>query len=227
MAPRLIATQPDIGRQSTPAAPFGANPDSSVALVDGAFWNTALSGTKTASDRTAEPHTRDSSHTAVSRIGWRYPGDGDRDLRLDFLRGLCLLKMVFDHLPRTPLHRYLHWTGYVTAAEGFFIISGVVLGIVYRRRVAQKGLAPATRTLWRRAGSLYLSNMVLVLLFACLEVYGALPRHNFEYLWETEGFHWWTLLHLNQPYFLHVLPRYVFFLAFAPAAIWLLMHRKG
>ena len=40
-------------------------------------------------------------------VSLRYdPGESARDLRLDLLRGLCLFKMVFNHLWHTPLHRF-------------------------------------------------------------------------------------------------------------------------
>lgn len=158
---------------------------------------------------------------------WRYqPGPGGRDLRLDLLRGLCLLKMVFDHLWRTPLHHYRYWIGFVSAAEGFFLISGGVLGIVYRRRLETLSLAQAARALWQRAGKLYAANLVLVLILALLETRGLLPTRGFARSWGEEGFRWWRLLHFNQPYFLFVLPRYVVYLLAAPAALWLLARRR-
>lgn len=157
---------------------------------------------------------------------WYYdPAVSRRDLRLDFLRGICLFKMVFDHLWRTPLHGYEDYIGFVTAAEGFFLISGVVLAIVYGRRIERHGLAPSSRMLLSRAGKLYLANLVLVLVFAGLELADWIPFRAMRRDWDgVPGV--MDLLHFNQPYYLHVLPRYVVFLAFAPLGLWLLERRK-
>lgn len=151
------------------------------------------------------------------RLGYD-PTASRRDLRLDLLRGLCLLKMVFDHLWPVPLHAVTYWIGYVTAAEGFFFISGVVVGIVYGRRLRIDGRAPVARALWRRSAHLYLANLGLVFFMVALEHTGVLSLQRFTDLWR-DGFAWWELLRFDQPYFLQVLPRYVCFLAAAPLVL--------
>ena len=157
---------------------------------------------------------------------WGYdPQSSRRDLRLDFLRGLCLLKMVLNHLWRTPLHGIQGWIGFVTAAEGFFFISGVVVGIVQGRRCRERGFAVTSRAMVVRAGQLYASNLALVFLFASLEAGGWIGERRFLFLWDG-GFHWPRLFHFGQPYFLHVLPRYVVFLLMTPAALWALLRGK-
>jgi hypothetical protein len=156
---------------------------------------------------------------------WSYPASGGgRDLRLDFLRGLCLAKMVFNHLWATPLHGAQYWIGYVTAAEGFFFISGTVAGIVYGRRREELGAAATRRALLRRAGDLYLANLALVLVFLALEAAGHLPVRQFAY-WDKEPF-WPWVFSFDQAYTLHVLPRYVAFLAATPLALWCLRTRR-
>jgi hypothetical protein len=143
-------------------------------------------------------------------------------LRLDLLRGLCLLKMIFNHLPQTPVHAAQRWIGYVSAAEGFFFISGVVVGIVYGRRARTQGRSAARNKLLERALGLYLANLALVLLFLALEVSGWLQEGHFARLWTGGRFQWPLLFQLNQPYLLHVLTRYVVFLLLAPLALsWL------
>ncbi len=144
---------------------------------------------------------------------WSYEaGAGGRDLRLDLLRGLCLAKMIFNHLWHTPLHAVQDWIGYLTAAEAFFFISGVVAAIVYGRRAREQGLAVARQGLWRRSLHLYVANLALVFLVFALEAKGWL--HS-RYLWH-EGFAWTDFFSVSQPYFLQMLPRYAVYLAFAP-----------
>lgn len=156
---------------------------------------------------------------------WQYPATAEgRDLRLDLLRGVCLAKMVFNHLWPTPLHAAQYWFGYVSAAEGFFFISGTVAGIVYGRRAVVEGPAAIRRALWRRALQLYLANLALVVLFLALEAAGYLPVRLFPY-WHRAPLWPWVFT-FNQAYALHVLPRYVAFLAAAPLALWCLRTRR-
>lgn len=155
------------------------------------------------------------------------PVENGRDLRLDLLRGLFLLKMIFDHLPDTPLHAYRRYVGFVSAAEGFFLLSGAVVAIAYGGVAERSGMRQATRGLWRRAATLYLANLALVLALVVLELRGLLPVRDFAALWGSDRPTLADLLHFDQPYFLHVLPRYVFFLALAPAALALLRRSGG
>lgn len=158
---------------------------------------------------------------------WAYdPGVSRRDLRLDFLRGVCLVKMVFNHLWHTPAHRFQEWLGFVSAAEGFFFISGAVVGIVHGRRVAEGGLAPSSRTLLTRAGHLYLANLALAFSFLALESGGWLAGNHFSRFWQGGELEWGRLFALNLPYHLHVLPRYVVFLALTPLALWCLTRGR-
>jgi hypothetical protein len=150
---------------------------------------------------------------------WRYePFPSPRDLRLDLLRGLCLFKMVFNHLWHTPLHAVQSWIGFISAAEGFFFISGVVVGIVHGRRMHEAGLGTVSRAVLRRGLHLYASNLALVCLFLALEGSGVLP---FGFLWNP-GFTPPSLFSFNHPYFLQVLPRYAAFLAVTPLALYCL-----
>lgn len=155
---------------------------------------------------------------------WRYdPAVSRRDLRLDLLRGLCLAKMIFNHLWKTPLHPYQLWLGYVTAAEGFFLLSGTVVGIVHGRRVHERGLGPTSRTVVQRALNLYLANLAFVFLFLALEATDLVPNEYFGY---GRTFAWFHPFQLNQPYYLQVLPRYVAFLAATPIALWCLTRGR-
>ncbi len=156
--------------------------------------------------------------------------EGSRDLRLDFLRGLCLLKMVFSHGLPTALHQPLSRIGFVSAAEGFFFLSGTVLGLVYRKRLPQMGLAAASEKLLCRALFLWLANFALVLLYSAWDYSGR--RWDFFHLGYTydwifwNDWHWYSLFSSDQPYFLQILPRYALFLALSPAALWLLARDR-
>lgn len=88
-----------------------------------------------------------------------------RDLRIDMLRGLCVLVMVVNHISgASPLYLLTGGDQFLTsAAEGFIIVSGFTAGMVYRRLVMRDGLVPAMLKALRRAFSLYLLTVGLTL----------------------------------------------------------------
>src|SRR5687768_17725473 len=95
-----------------------------------------------------------------------------RDLRLDLLRGFCVFAMVVDHVGGSSWLYVLTGgnSGPVTAAEGFVFLSGLVLGIVSRRRVAREGTLAAVRSALARAWTLYTLTVILTLGFIGLTV---------------------------------------------------------
>lgn len=50
----------------------------------------------------------------------------------------------------------------VSGAEFFVLLSGLVLAMVYRPKVAEQGIVPATRLILRRAGKIYVAAVVIV-----------------------------------------------------------------
>ncbi len=87
-----------------------------------------------------------------------------RDLRLDFLRGLVMLVVICVHLEYPSYLSMFMWErlGMVSSAEGFVLFSGVVLGIVYKKRLHKHGLLDSALKLWRRAGQLYIVNVAVI-----------------------------------------------------------------
>lgn len=102
--------------------------------------------------------------------GWRYRG-ARRDLRLDLLRGFAAFAMVVDHVGGNESWLYPITGGdrfFVSAAEAFVLISGIVLGIVYRGVVERRGVADALMKALHRAWMLYVVTVLLSLSFAWL-----------------------------------------------------------
>jgi hypothetical protein len=95
-----------------------------------------------------------------------------RDPRLDLLRGFCVFAMIVDHIGGTSWLYALTGgnRGPITAAEGFVFLSGLVLGIVSRRRVEREGLLAAVRAALARAWTLYALTVALTLIFVGLTV---------------------------------------------------------
>jgi hypothetical protein len=90
-----------------------------------------------------------------------------RILALDLLRGYFLCVIIIDHLFRIP-NIFEVFTGrgqlWVSAAEGFFIISGLLIGNLYGPRVLTDFISVLQKT-WKRAARLWFYSVTLTLLF--------------------------------------------------------------
>jgi hypothetical protein len=58
--------------------------------------------------------------------------------------------------------------GLVSSAEGFVLLSGVVVGMVYKKRLANIGLWNSSIYLWKRAFSLYRLNILVIISISLL-----------------------------------------------------------
>lgn len=85
----------------------------------------------------------------------------------DLLRGCFLLVVIIDHVELYPSgFDFITGRGqlWVSAAEGFFFLSGLLVGVVNRKKIAvDVGLV--FRKLWSRAALLYVCSITLTLLF--------------------------------------------------------------
>ena len=148
----------------------------------------------------------------------------------DILRGLFLVVILIDHIELYP-SGYDLLTGrgrlMVSAAEGFFFMSGLLLGIVYRRRIAA-GMRYIFKRMWLRGLELYVISVLLTLLFTAAAFYltdhlikdGLYPNHNWrEIITQTlqtrYSFGWADFL-----------TRFAKLMIFAPIVFYLLVKRK-
>ena len=151
-----------------------------------------------------------------------------RDLRIDLLRGFFVLAMIVDHVRgASPL--YLLTGGnrfFVSAAEGFILLSGVMAGLIYRRVVARDGFAAAVRKVWARALTLYLLTVGITLVLLPLSELAGLPwargvdfTHSLDLVM--------GVLTLHRTYYLaDVLLLYTLLFAVMPAALFLMVDGK-
>ena len=162
----------------------------------------------------------------------------ERDLRLDFIRGLALFIIFIDH--STPrglqnfkwLSRYtLHRFSFIDGADVFVFLSGYVAGMVYTRRFLANGLASCFRAAARRCLELYLAEVSLfVMLLAVVNLAAvgtaSLPAelHSFRDTPLLSAFHVLTLR--SQLSLLDLLPLYIVFLALTPLAIVLAFNHR-
>jgi hypothetical protein len=92
-------------------------------------------------------------------------------MRLDLLRGFCVVVMVADHIGGERSWLYVMTGGnrfFTSAAEGFVLISGIVMGTVYRNVIVREGMNAMLRKVLKRAGFLYVLTVGLTLAFALL-----------------------------------------------------------
>lgn len=106
---------------------------------------------------------------AVGRLfpRWAYAEEGrSRDLRIDLFRGWLICTVVITHTELAGPYSYvtLNAIGAVTGAEGFVMLSGVVLGMVHASQVARLGEWPAAVLRLRRARKIYLVALVVTVL---------------------------------------------------------------
>lgn len=110
------------------------------------------------------------STSASSFSRWAYSVPGRRDLRIDMLRGIALVMMIVAHTEVMSLFNILTWErfGLTTGAEGFVIMAGFMLGMLNRQRLQKEVLLTLGWSLWRRAGKIYLVNIVIILIVLLL-----------------------------------------------------------
>src|SRR5262249_53446279 len=103
-----------------------------------------------------------------------------RDLALDLLRGYCLVVIMIDHLRYAVNPLYLvsgRQALWVTAAEGFVLISGFLVGALRGDEARTVGWGAASRHVVRRAGVLALWCALLTIAFRVIsEVTGYWPE---------------------------------------------------
>lgn len=156
----------------------------------------------------------------------------NRILTLDLLRGYFLLVIILNHLHFYPSG--LEWiTGqsflYTSTAEGFFLISGITLGIVRGVKLLEKPFMYAAKLLFKRSFQLYLTSIILVILFTLLGwVFFSDPGIKYG-LFQPIGDIWgliWQAVTLQYTYgWADYLRLYALFIFFSPLALWLL--RRG
>ncbi len=157
-----------------------------------------------------------------------YVTPSGRDLRLDFLRGLCVLVIIVDHVAgASPLYFLTGGSLFLTsAAEGFILVSGLTAGLVYRRLVVRDGLVAAMTKALSRAFTLYLLTVGLTLFLAPLSEALQLPwaigidmSRSLKFLASVLG------LHMSYPY-VDILLLYTLLFLALPLVL-LIIEQKG
>jgi hypothetical protein len=154
---------------------------------------------------------------------------------IDGMRGYFLVFMLINHLifvggywMMEVNHRQF---AFVEDAQGFVFLSGLLIGMVYARKMIKNGYEKGRQLLFDRAFELYRYAMGTVM--AVLVVQLILPdAQRLWYNWlGTTNFDEPLRLaaiatFLFQPTFMDILPQYIVYMLFAPPLVWLCLRGK-
>ena len=154
---------------------------------------------------------------------------------IDGMRGYFLVFMLINHLVFAGgfwlveiNHRQL---AFVEDAQGFVFLSGLLIGMVYARKMVKYGYEAGRDMIWNRALELYkyAMGLVIAVLFARMVIPHA------PYIW----YNWLGMTSFDdplrlaaiatflfQPTFMDILPQYVVYMLFAPPVIWLCLKGR-
>ncbi|NKC30888.1 succinyl transferase OpgC [Roseomonas sp. BU-1] len=155
-----------------------------------------------------------------------------RDLRLDVLRGWLQVSIFIAHAFGAIYFWGIHasW-GVSDSSEQFVLLSGLALGSVFTLKRVRDGFGAALRDLGGRIRRLYLTHLVVFVLFAAM-VFWAQMAVPLPGVVEATGWGWlvrepWlaipgTLSLLYQPAFMDILPLFVLCMVLLAPFLWLL-----
>jgi hypothetical protein len=151
----------------------------------------------------------------------------ERDLRLDFFRGIALFSIFIDHVDGNSLLAQftLQALGFSDAAEVFILISGYTAGMVYGRAIERQGLLMAGMRIYHRVWQLYVAHVFLFMQFMATTAYLVDTFNNAIYAEEFRAADFLkepglavikALMLQFQPEFMDILPLYIVLLAVLP-----------
>ena len=158
----------------------------------------------------------------------------ERDLRLDFFRGLALWLIFLNHIPSN----FVGWFttrnfGFSDAAEMFVFISGYTAAFVYGRVMLERGFTVASMRILKRVWQIYVAFIFLFMIYLAQISWVAARFENPLYIEEMNLLHFLqrpeiviveALLLRFLPANVDVLPLYIVLMAFFPLMLWLLLR---
>ncbi|WP_105441055.1 OpgC family protein [Neorhizobium sp. T25_13] len=154
---------------------------------------------------------------------------------IDGMRGYFLVFMVLNHLIFAGGYLLVkinhNQLAFVEDAQGFVFLSGLLIGMVYAKKMLKNGYAAGRTAIYNRAFELYRYAMgiVLVVLVAQMLLPGAYSIW-FNWLGYTTFDDPLRLAaiatFLYQPTFMDILPQYIVYMLFAPMLVKLVLEDK-
>ena len=159
----------------------------------------------------------------------------NRDLRVDFFRGVALWFIFVDHIPGNWIAQFsLRNFALCDSTEVFVLLAGYAAGLAYGRSMDRHGWVFAGADVLRRAWVLYIAHIFLFVVFSAQVSYSATALDRSDYLDEIHidaladapyrAMLEALLLHF-QPAYLDILPMYIVLLVAFAFALPLLRHR--
>jgi hypothetical protein len=153
----------------------------------------------------------------------------ERDLRLDFFRGLSLFFIFIDHIPNNVLsYGTLHAIAFSDAAEVFIFISGYTAALVYGQLLVRRGTLVATVQIYYRVWQLYVAHIFIFMIYSAEVSYAMLRLQTQTYSEELRLSSFLQEPHVAvvkmmmlqyQPELLDILPLYIVLLAVFPIVL--------
>jgi len=167
-----------------------------------------------------------------------------RDERIDYIRGAVMTILIVVHIDIFSIYNYIAWErlGVISGAEGFVLLSGVVLGIVNRTRILHDGWHKASVHLVDRSLQLYRISLFVIVsvpILHTLPYIDATVTMTFKdglskilyqlyplWSWDFNTILANILLLKHAPHQFQVLGLYIVLLLVAPFALWLIEHKR-
>jgi hypothetical protein len=151
----------------------------------------------------------------------------ERDLRLDFFRGVALFSIFIDHVAWNSLLAQftIQSLGFSDAAEVFILISGYTAGMVFGRAIERQGLLRAGLRIYHRVWQLYVAHVFLFMQVMATTAYMVGAFDNPIYAEESRAADFLkepgvavikALTLRFQPEFMDILPLYIVLLGALP-----------
>lgn len=149
---------------------------------------------------------------------------------LDGMRGYFLVFMMLNHLTFAGgylLVKFNHGElGYVQDAQGFVFLSGLLVGMVYARRMLKEGYEVGARKIRKRAVEIYYYAAGSLLIILALGLILTDSATYWEpWLWSLASHDPFyavaSLLLLYQPTYMDILPQYIIYMLVSPPLVWL------
>src|SRR5687768_8230027 len=116
-----------------------------------------------------------------------------RDLRIDFFRGLALLFIFVDHVPDNVLAKFtLRNFGFSDAAEVFVLLAGFSAVLAYSRVFEGQGFKAGLNRVFDRVRDIYIWHLALIVICSIGLTYAASYFGNFSYA-QNIGVHVFSL----------------------------------
>ncbi len=149
---------------------------------------------------------------------------------IDGMRGYFLVFMMLTHLTFEGGYKLVKINhaelGFVQDAQGFVFLSGLLVGLIYAKKMLKGGFWAGSSALWRRSAELY--AYAIGCIFVILLLGQVLPYAGVywdAWLGNVDGpypaYRIAAALFLYQPTYLDILPQYVVYMVVAPPLVWL------